>query len=99
LVSGERSVAGEGDVVPEFVGATEGVAETSGATGTADEGVGVTTRRGVKGPCGVIGAVSRAVGVAVIDGVDVGARLGIALGEARRNGVALCAIVADGPGI
>jgi hypothetical protein len=81
------------------VGVTEGVSKTPGAAGRGDEGVGVIGQPGVEVPCGVIGAVSRAIGVAVIGRVDVGARLGIALGEARRNGVALCAIVADGPGI
>ena len=98
LVSGERSVAGEGDVAPEFVGATGGVAEISG-TGTAGEGVDVVSRRGVNAARGVIEAVSRAVGVGVIDGVDVATVLAVAIGVARRKGVALCAIVADGPGI
>ena len=79
------------------MGVTEAVSEIPGAAGTADEGVGVPDQPGVEAPCGVIGAVSRAVGVAVIGRLGVGARLGIALGEVRRNGVAPCAIVADGP--
>ena len=56
-------------------------------------------RRGVNAARGVIEAVSRAVGVGVIDGVDVATVLAVAIGVARRKGVALCAIVADGPGI
>ena len=81
------------------MGATGGVAEISGAAGTAGEGVDVVSRRGVNAARGVIGAVSRAVGVGVIDGVDVATVLAVAIGVARRKGGALCAIVADGPGI